>query len=64
MGDRAVRAGHFGIPVMEERARKLGGTLHLLSTPGNGTEVSVTVSFHRIHRPAVQQQDLVKWIGV
>lgn len=64
VSDRSVRAGHFGIPVMEERARKLGGTLHLASSGVGGTEVSVTVSFHRIHQPAVQQQHIVKWIGV
>lgn len=64
VSDRAARTGHFGIPVMEERARKLGGTLHLASSGTAGTEVSVTVSFHRIHQPTVQQQHIVKWIGV
>ena len=62
--DRGARTGHFGIPVMEERARKLGGVLHLASNAGSGTEVSVTVSFHHIHQPAKQQHDLVRWIGV
>ncbi len=62
--DRSARTGHFGIPVMEERARKLGGTLHLASSTGTGTEVSVTVGFHGIHQPVVQQHDLVRWIGV
>ena len=64
VSDRSVRAGHFGIPVMEERARKLGGTLHLFSSPAGGTEVSVTVGFHKIHQPTTQQQHIVKWIGV
>ncbi len=62
--DRAARTGHFGIPVMEERARKLGGTLHLASAAGSGTEVCVTVSFHHIHQPAMQEHNLVRWIGV
>ncbi len=62
--DRAVRTGHFGIPVMEERARKLGGVLNLATTTGSGTEVSVTVSFHRIHQPTTQQHHIVRWIGV
>jgi ligand-binding sensor domain-containing protein/signal transduction histidine kinase len=35
--------GHFGIPVMEERARKLGGHLRVQSTPGAGTEILVDV---------------------
>lgn len=62
--DSSARAGHFGIPVMEERARKLGGSLHLLSSATGGTEVSVTVGFHGIQQLAVQQQHIVKWIGV
>lgn len=62
--DRSERTGHFGIPVMEERARKLGGTLHLASSATDGTEVSVTVSFQKIHLPHIQQQHIVRWIGV
>ena len=62
--DRSVRAGHFGIPVMEERARKLGGSLHLTSSAATGTEVAVTVSFQQIHQPVTQQHYVVPWIGV
>lgn len=62
--EKSARTGHFGIPVMEERARKLGGVLHLASSAGSGTEVTVTVSFHRIHQPARQQHHIVRWIGV
>jgi len=36
--------GHFGLAVMEERARKVGGVLKVLSSPGEGTEVLVEVS--------------------
>ena len=49
---------------MEERARKLGGSLHLTSSAMNGTEVVVTVGFHKIHQPAKQQHYIVPWIGV
>jgi signal transduction histidine kinase/ligand-binding sensor domain-containing protein len=38
--------GHFGIPVMEERARKLGGSLRVETSAGNGTEILVHVPFH------------------
>ena len=62
--DRFVRAGHFGIPVMEERARKLGGALHLTSSAAGGTEVAVTVSFDGIVLPVSQQHHIVPWIGV
>jgi len=57
-------AGHFGIPVMEERARKLGGNLRLSSSAEVGTEVSVTVSFQSINQPANRQHHVVPWIGV
>jgi signal transduction histidine kinase len=57
------RAGHFGIAVMEERARKLGGTLRLNSAT-SGTEVAVNVLFHVINQPAREQQHVVPWVGV
>ena len=37
--------GHFGIPVMEERARKLGGSLRVETSAGSGTEILVHVPF-------------------
>ncbi len=40
-----VLKGHFGIPVMEERARKLGGTFHVETAAGRGTEIVVNVPF-------------------
>ncbi|GAC1416089.1 MAG: hypothetical protein NVSMB62_05160 [Acidobacteriaceae bacterium] len=62
--DSAVRTGHFGIAVMEERARKLGATLRMTTSTGHGTEVAITVSFQRIHQPTFQQHHIVPWIGV
>jgi ligand-binding sensor domain-containing protein/signal transduction histidine kinase len=41
----AALQGHFGIPVMEERARKLGGSLKVETSAGNGTEILVHVPF-------------------
>jgi signal transduction histidine kinase len=41
----AALQGHFGIPVMEERARKLGGSLRVETSAGNGTEILVHVPF-------------------
>jgi len=37
--------GHFGIPVMEERARKIGGSLRVETSTGSGTEILVEVPF-------------------
>ena len=64
LSDEAVRTGHFGIPVMEERARKLGGALRLTSSAEYGTEVAVTVKFEALHQPGTQQQHVVPWFGV
>lgn len=64
ISDPSTRTGHFGIPVMEERARKLGGALRLTSSSGRGTEVAVNVSFQTINQPPNQQHYIVPWIGV
>jgi signal transduction histidine kinase len=37
----------FGIMGMQKRARDIGGTFEILSAPGVGTRVSVTVKLHR-----------------
>ncbi len=63
VSDTSTRTGHFGIPVMQERARKLGGALKLTSSAQSGTEVAVTVSFQAIDR-SLKQRDVVPWIGV
>jgi signal transduction histidine kinase len=60
----ATRTGHFGIPVMEERARKLGGVLRVSSSAEMGTEVAVTVGFQTINQPGHEQHHVVPWIGV
>ena len=39
----ARRQGGFGLRGMEERAARLGGTLHVDSWPGQGTRISVEV---------------------
>jgi ligand-binding sensor domain-containing protein/signal transduction histidine kinase len=63
--DRSTsRRGHFGIPVMEERARKLGGTFRLQTSVGAGTEVTVRVSFNAMQQPVNQEQHVIRWIGI
>jgi signal transduction histidine kinase/ligand-binding sensor domain-containing protein len=37
------RSGHFGLPGMSERARRVGGTLEVRSVEGAGTEVRMSV---------------------
>lgn len=40
---RAAAEGHFGIRGMQERARRIGGSLAIESHPGSGTRVMLTV---------------------
>ena len=56
--------GHFGIPVMEERARKLGGAMRLQSSIGSGTEVTVKVPFNAMQLPISQEHHVIRWIGI
>ena len=62
--DGQSKSGHFGIPVMEERTRKLGGQFRLTSSSAKGTEVAVTVHFNGIHQPIVKQATVIPWIGL
>ncbi len=43
-GKPGMEQGHFGIEGITERAKALGGTLHLQSTKGKGTHASVNIS--------------------
>jgi ligand-binding sensor domain-containing protein/signal transduction histidine kinase len=38
-----ARTGHWGLPGIHERAKKIGGRLKIWSEPGAGTEVELTV---------------------
>lgn len=40
---RSTVAGHFGLDGIRDRARRIGGTCTIQSTPGDGTTVIVTV---------------------
>ena len=63
VANTAVRTGHFGIAVMEERARKLGGALRL-SSSSLGTEVEIAASFSGICQPLKSSREVLPWIGV
>ena len=68
LDEATARTGHFGIAVMQERARKLGGTLRLHSDR-SGTEVETTVPFDAIYltrnsNRAVKEEEVVQWIGL
>jgi signal transduction histidine kinase len=42
-----VPAGRYGLVGLNERARLLGGTLRLESSPGAGTRVEVVIPLER-----------------
>jgi ligand-binding sensor domain-containing protein/signal transduction histidine kinase len=58
-----ARSGHFGIAVMQERARKVGATLRLHSDP-SGTEVETVVPFDAIPAAIERKEEVVQWIGL
>lgn len=51
-GRNRSSGGHFGMAVMEERARKIGGTLRIQSFAGKGTEITVKVAFKAMLKAA------------
>lgn len=66
--EAAARAGHFGIAVMQERARKVGGSLRVDSN-SSGTEVEATVPFDAIYLARMsnrnaKEEEVVQWIGL
>ncbi|WP_446745035.1 two-component regulator propeller domain-containing protein [Silvibacterium acidisoli] len=60
----SLKVGHFGIHVMEERARKVGGVLRVQSSNGGGTEVSVNVMFKAMQAVNPRQPYVTPWIGI
>ncbi len=58
-----ARSGHFGIAVMQERARKVGGTLQVRSDAG-GTEVEIVVPFDAMPTAIERKEEVVQWIGL
>jgi len=38
-----ARAGHYGLAGMQERAKRLGGTLAVFTRPGSGTDIGLTI---------------------
>jgi signal transduction histidine kinase len=58
------RNGHFGIAVMRERARKIGGAFRMHPLTDSGTEVAVQVPFNAMQQPVQQGQNVIRWIGI
>jgi signal transduction histidine kinase len=58
------RYGHFGIAVMQERVRKIGGVFRIHSLADSGTEVAVEVPFNATEQLVHQGQNVIRWIGI
>lgn len=56
--------GHFGIAVMQERVRKLGGDFRIHPLPESGTEVAIQVPFNAVRQSVTPGQNVIRWIGV
>jgi len=41
--ESGVRAGHYGLPGLQERAKRVGGKLTVWSDPASGTEIELTI---------------------
>ena len=41
--EAGARAGHYGLPGLEERAKVVGGKLTVRTDPGSGTEIELTI---------------------
>jgi signal transduction histidine kinase/ligand-binding sensor domain-containing protein len=51
---RDGRDGHWGLPGMRERAERIGAQLHVFSSPGNGTEVELSIPGYLAYQPPVR----------
>ena len=54
--DQGARQGHWGLPGVRERAKRIGALLKLWSEPGAGTEAELTVPA-RIAYPTVHRRE-------
>lgn len=47
--------GHFGLMIMQDRARELKGRLGLASSPGDGTEISLWLPLDPVREPPLRE---------
>jgi len=54
--EQGGRSGHWGLPGMRERARRIGASLEMWSRPGAGTEVQLIVPASKAYRGGRQRE--------
>jgi signal transduction histidine kinase len=62
--DNKALSGHFGILVMQERSRKIGGSFQINTSPGSGTQIVLEVDFGSLSSQLDLQEHVVSWIGL
>lgn len=62
--ENANGSGHFGLLVMEERARKIGGRFYLQSVPNLGTEITIDLPYATLDQTKRADDQVVRWIGL
>jgi ligand-binding sensor domain-containing protein/signal transduction histidine kinase len=55
------RDGHWGLSGMRERAERIGGRLHVWSSPAAGTEIDLSIPGHIAFQD--QRSHLLSWFG-
>ncbi len=50
--ETARRNGHYGLAIMQERAKEIGGQLEIASSPGSGTEILFSLALARDPSPS------------
>jgi len=53
--DQAIKAGHYGLSIMRERADQIGADLRITSQPGAGTRIALTWNEHQPDSTALSQ---------
>jgi signal transduction histidine kinase/ligand-binding sensor domain-containing protein len=54
--EEGARAGHWGLPGIRERAKRIGGRLDIWSEAGAGTEIELTVPASRVYAKTQAQR--------
>ena len=58
---RSGRPGHWGLPGMRERARKIRATLEVWSSPGAGTEIELSLKAELVYRDGRRLEQRSWW---
>ena len=58
--ESGARAGHYGLPGLQERSKLVGGKLTVRSEPGSGTEIELTIPASVVYAAAKGRRTIVR----